>query len=478
MCLALAACGDDEGEPRPAMSGTGGEGGGQGGQGGQDGQGGQGGQGGEDAATEARADGEPCTYDDECSGGLCMTEDAFGWAGGYCSSLCAQELIECGAGSVCLAAGSDFSLCIKTCQDTADCTGAAQECVELNGAAVCLGGCNSDDQCQGFCDDDSALCSTLDEDCDNERDDDGDDLQDCEELDCSDACAASVAAACTAAIDVSEGGTFTGTTESGTRLFSAACPDFFGSIYPAGVGESEQVFQFVAPAKGSFRVVATSTAGDFDWYIRTSCDDPSTLLGCLLAYPPGEPPLELLVEAGETYFIFIEGQLGSPAEYVLDVDFKEQVCGDGALVGTELCDDGNEVDDDVCSNACEVNPAAACAAAVPVADAAAAGDTSEGVRAFEGSCAGAGPDLVYRYSPEASGNVTITATPTGAADLVLHARTDCADEASELECTDAGFSGEAESITVEVTAGTPIDIFVDTYDNVAAGPFELTITQD
>ncbi|WP_044967399.1 MULTISPECIES: hypothetical protein [Sorangium] len=104
------------------------------------------------------------------------------------------------------------------------------------------------------------------------------------------------------------------------------------------------------------------------------------------------------------------------------------------------------------------------------------GDTSEGTRGFTATCAGNGPELVYRYSPEADGSATITVTPTGSADLVLHVRTDCGESATEINCLDAGYAGDPESVTLDVAAGTPLDIFVDSYNNVSAGSFELSIT--
>ncbi|WP_437650927.1 hypothetical protein [Sorangium sp. So ce362] len=49
---------------------------------------------------------------------------------------------------------------------------------------------------------------------------------------------------------------------------------------------------------------------------------------------------------------------------------------------------------------------------------------------------------------------------------------------SEISCLDVGNSGDTESIPMDVTAGTPIDLFVDSYNNVSAGSFEPSITPD
>ncbi|WP_437529782.1 hypothetical protein WME79_48420 [Sorangium sp. So ce726] len=473
MWLALAACGDDDEKLSPlgAASGAGSEGG-EGGAGGDDG-----------APEEPRADGEPCTTDEECSGGLCLTEADLGWAGGYCSALCAVPLAPCEAGSICVATDSNFSLCFRSCEEAADCPGAGQSCraVGQNGAtAACVGGCDSDDQCQIACNSETQSCS-LDETCDNDEDDDGDVLQDCEELDCAkhEVCVDGIAAACAGAIDVSAGGAFTGSTKDGTNVFATICSASNGT-YAVGVGVKEKVFQFVAPAKGAVVFAPRSAAGGgYDWYVRTGCDDSSTLLGCSVALGPDELAVELLVEAGDTRFLFIDDTGERDPEYALEVAFAEQACGDGVRVGTEECDDGNAADGDTCSSACVLDPEAACAGVAPVTAAAAVtGDTSEGTRGFTATCAGDGPELVYRYSPEADGSATITVTPTGSADLVLHVRTDCSESATEINCLDAGYAGDPESVTLDVAVGTPLDIFVDSYNNVSAGSFELSITPD
>ncbi|MGK3989046.1 hypothetical protein WME99_38735 [Sorangium sp. So ce136] len=475
MCLTLAACGDDDPDPAPpdATSGTGG-GGGEGGEGGQ-------GEGGGGGAPEGKVDGEPCAANDECLGGLCLTEETFGWAGGYCSSLCDPELVPCEAGSECLAQGS-YSLCLRSCEEAADCGGTGRTCVDMTGEGLlmCVGGCDADEQCEGACNDDYGYCVATGEVCDNGEDDDEDGLQDCEELDCAaqGACAEGITAACTGAVDVSEGGAFPGTTEGGTNLFGSMCSTL-GGAYPAGVGINERVFQFVAPAKGVVQLAARAVEEgvEFDWYIRSGCDDAATLLGCLVSFGPDSAPLELPVEAGDTYFVFIEGTGEADVEYTFDVSFAEQRCGDGVRVGTEECDDANTANDDLCTDECLVNPEAVCAGALPTTGEATAGDASEGTQGFTGSCGGDGGELVYQYTPTASGDVTISAAPQGAADIVLYARTDCADRDSEIACSDDLFESDfTESITVPATAGESILIFVDSYDSASSGPFTLTIT--
>ncbi len=47
-----------------------------------------------------------------------------------------------------------------------------------------------------------------------------------------------------------------------------------------------------------------------------------------------------------------DGQTNAGAVYVMSVDGREALCGDGALDPTETCDDGNLLDGDGCSSAC------------------------------------------------------------------------------------------------------------------------------
>jgi len=71
--------------------------------------------------------GQPCTASNECyavnGDPHCMTEDWYGWAGGYCSEFCTFQ-DDCAPGSVCVSwhyFPSGAGTCLKTCLQDAHC---------------------------------------------------------------------------------------------------------------------------------------------------------------------------------------------------------------------------------------------------------------------------------------------------------------------------------------------------------------------
>ncbi len=71
--------------------------------------------------------GQPCTASNECYAGqndpLCVSQDYFGWSGGYCSEYC-NFADDCGPGSVCVSwffFPSGAGTCMRTCQNDSQC---------------------------------------------------------------------------------------------------------------------------------------------------------------------------------------------------------------------------------------------------------------------------------------------------------------------------------------------------------------------
>ncbi|NUO49493.1 MAG: hypothetical protein HOV80_11620 [Polyangiaceae bacterium] len=418
------------------------------------------------------ADAEPCGSGEDCNGGVCLTEDAFGWAGGYCSQLCSEGLmIPCEAGSICLTAG-DASVCIKSCETAADCTGAGQTCADLgDGTLVCLGGCNDDAQCQVSCDNDSSLCGTA-EICDSAMDEDADLLQDCEEIDCAaDAtCSTAIADACAEATDISAGGSFSGTTVGGTNVFARVCPGLFGN-YPAGSNMNENVFVYNATASGILTIETSAPPDfDFDFYMRTDCDDAATNgPSCFVA----NSTVDFQVTAGQSYYFYVDAYLAD-TDYDLDVSFIEQVCGDNVTIGSETCDDGNLMPGDGCDATCQVEVPFYCNAAATLNVGANNGDTSTSVNALFATCGGDGNDVIYEFTATATGDVELVLS--SASDQGIHVRSTCDDAASEIACVDSAFGGTDEELTLPVTQGTTYVVTVDAYTPGDEGPFTLTVT--
>ncbi len=159
-------------------------------------------------------------------------------------------------------------------------------------------------------------------------------------------------------------------------------------------------------------------------------------------------------------------------------------CGDGDVDPGEGCDDGNNMDGDGCSALCEFEPTGpddVCPgeeiALSPVANdvqlGSIGGDTSTVLPHYGASCGGSSSDAVFVVIPDVSGQ--LTATLNSDYDAVLHARTDCDDDATELACQDDGLASDAEVVGFEVSAGVPVYLFVDGYGG-ETGNFTLDIS--
>lgn len=479
--VGIVGCGDDT--SATGGSGAGGAGTGAGGPGG----GGASATGGGGAATggaggaAATGIGAPCAIDADCDGGLCLTEAATGWAGGYCSALCAAGMVACAAGATCTPLG-DAEVCLLSCADAGDCGGTSQTCapvIDADGmdATVCVGGCDADAQCAEACDADLGLCAPA-EDCMNGVDDDGDGLHDCAEIDCAAdaACTTGVTTACGGAIALADGVAASNDTTGGTDFFAAQCG------FPIGLGK-ERVYSFSAPGAGVLVLDATPASGDLGLYVRTTCADGTTQLACTdSAGAGGAEHLELDVAMGDALTIFADAyDAGTEGPFQIVADFQALVCGDGTLVGAEQCDDANMQSGDGCSATCTMEAATYCASnavGVLTAITGASGSTASGTKGFAGSCGGVGREKLFRFTPLLSGTATFTLTPTDPdADLLLYARSTCSDDqaAAELGCKDLAGPGSGETLAVPVVGGTPVTVFVDSFSGTSAGSFNLSV---
>ncbi|MBK6517765.1 MAG: hypothetical protein IPG04_27510 [Polyangiaceae bacterium] len=476
LSLSLFACGDDS----PAPTGGGGAGGGSGGEP-------PGGGGGAGGGPALKGIGESCVDDDECAGGLCMTESLVGWASGYCTALCDSVLAPCAEGTCVGGIGVESSVCLKDCTDVAQCPGVGNECLDIGDVEpveVCLGGCFSDDQCSVSCDDDLKLCTQSPEICDSGFDEDLDGLHDCAELDCITlpGCVDAIDDACAGATPLAFDTPTSGSTFGGSDVFGGVCAESGGSFTTGG--GAERLYTVTAPAKGELTVTATPAMGDLGIYARTVCTAASAQVACSddAFNPAATESFTVLLDAGTEVTIFVDAYgIITAGDFELLATFEPEVCGDGLITGDEQCDDAGTTSGDGCSATCAVEQAAFCASAGIVDITAGVpenGDNSDGTLGFEGSCGGVGSEIVYRYVPAADGMATITLQPFDLSfDGVLYARTACADDdlAAELDCADLPVGGE--ELEVAVTDGEPIFIFVDSYTPTTTGPYTLVVTQ-
>lgn len=159
------------------------------------------------------------------------------------------------------------------------------------------------------------------------------------------------------------------------------------------------------------------------------------------------------------------------------------VCGNWVVEGTEECDDGDTESMDGCDSSCHIE--GTCDA--PLDFNAIATSPPDGIRTFAGDTisardtvgsddcgASGGQDVVFSYTPTANGLLEID-TEGSSFDTVIYVRTACASTASELACDDDGGSSSTSALSTVVTAGTPLFIVVDGFDETERGAFTLHV---
>lgn len=244
-----------------------------------------------------------------------------------------------------------------------------------------------------------------------------------------------------------------------------------------------------------------ATTAHLGLHARWVCFFPLAELDCADSGAAGPQHLALEVYGGDQITVFVDGYGPSDqGAYKLDFNLHGPECGDGLVQGNEYCDppdgatcgpdcqptpencvdgldnDGNGLVD--CEEpGCAADPACPnttlCDAA-PEAAASNPGDTSTGSKSFAGSCTGGygAKEQLFTITPTANGLLNLKLS--SAADLGMYVRTACLDETTELGCVDSSGAGSDETLAVDVQAGVPITVFVDSYTDTAFGPFTLT----
>lgn len=496
--LLVFACGDDSvtgggpssgGAPTTGGQNPGGEGGGNPVISGGNNNGG--------AAPGPQKIGMECLSDADCDpDGFCIAQKTNGFPKGYCSAQCDVDS-DCGVG-VCY---EEAQACLFPCGDTADCR-AGYSCQTISAGTSsdsCFPDCTANSDCAkpaecivdeadpnlGFCIEDEV--------CDDDTDNDLDGRPDCTDSDCNtiSPCLEQIGTAC------SEAGAFTtpsnGDTTTGDNLFA---PVNCGGTTNTGFG-NELLFTYTAAATGQLHVEAAPNDADIVLYARAVCagdETGDTMLDC--SDDPQDGAATEIIDIGlvqdQTVTIFVDSwQVGQEGPYALTSTFTPAVCGDGMTTLPETCDDTNAVSGDGCSDTCQVELDFYCNNAIPLAlNTPTVGNTATGTNLFQapqdaiectfgGAGLAPGQEVLYVYTPAASGMLQIDLTSTSDSDFGLYARTDCLDVATQLGCSDVNFQAgmNDESLTIPVTNGVPVTIFVDAYQ-VAGGAFSIELTQN
>jgi cysteine-rich repeat protein len=466
------ACGDgDTGESGTQSTtnntgGEGGSGGAGGGAGGMGGAGGGGGSGGAGGSMMPGALGDPCKDGASCEGGSCLSEGEFGWPGGHCTTACSEDE-PCDEGECITFVATGDSYCLKTCDPAGSDCATAYQCLDLgDNVAVCIAGCTDSAQCQSLpsCNVDQGLCYGP-EVCDDVQDNDLDGDADCQDMDCEASCKVLIEAACMAAPAAQPSNM--GNTTGEKDLFEGSC---------TGGGAGETLLSYVAPSDGLLTLTFDSADIDMGVYVRSTCADAATEVGCANAFGPDT--LEVLVKSGEALTIFVDGYAasGDVGPFKLDLGFQ--------MAEPENCTDGKDndldklfdCDDPDCDATCGPLETAACAGAAPLLPMN-AGDSSMGSNLFSGTCAGgsAATETVYIYTPASAGQLDLSLSSM--TNHGIYVRSTCDDKATELACANGAVGGMPETLSLGLTAGAPVHVFVDGSSSpMDSGAFNLTST--
>ncbi len=308
------------------------------------------------------------------------------------------------------------------------------------------GVCDSADLCAG--EDDSVDvdedgtpdgCDDSVEICTDDRDNDGDGIVDCEDTDCA---RHSACGPCDAPVVIDGFTTVTGETEEGVD-------EGFESADCGSEGGGEAVFQFTPEESGT--VCATSVGSEFDTviYVRTTCGDPESELGCDDDGDEGTTSrIDWPVEAGVTYYIVVDGYSSSQfGNYQVAV--RDGFC-DGVVEGP-VCD-GIQTTDGFGTYA----------------------GTTSGDSLAAGVCAvSRGPEAVWSFTAPATGTVCVNGSESDY-DTVLYVRSTCTERESEIACDDDIAGAKIEW---DAASGTRYFVFVDGLRTTDAGDYSLTFSE-
>ncbi len=154
----------------------------------------------------------------------------------------------------------------------------------------------------------------------------------------------------------------------------------------------------------------------------------------------------------------------------------------GLCISPELCDDDadNDIDNlpDCLDSDCATD--AGCVAAIGAACTGAAaivspqmGDNTAADNLFLGSCGGLGNEDLYTFTFPARGQLHLEAD---GGDIVLYARADCDDPATDGDCSDGPMGDEIEIIDVGAESGEVWTVFVDSWQPGTEAAYTLTAT--
>jgi hypothetical protein len=302
---------------------------------------------------------------------------------------------------------------------------------------------------------------------------------------------------CEAVLPADDPAKIEGTTQGAVNVDEGSCI----------TGKAPETRYQVVPKQTGMLDLKLDSKVDLGMYVRSTCEDTKTELGCADSSVKGEAELlSVPVTSGKAVWVVVDGFDETTAgPFTLSVASRAIVCGDNRVEGQEECDPpdagktctadckrvpetcGDGIDNDVdqlidcedtdCAADAGCPIAAACTAATP-GQATQNGDSSTGAGLFAGTCTGGSltPEAVFSYVAPSTG--VLLATLQSATNQGLYARATCADPVSEVACLDDNPAGAAEMLVVPVKGGASLTLFVDAADPADAGPFTLDLAHE
>ena len=205
---------------------------------------------------------------------------------------------------------------------------------------------NGDLTCTLECTVETTTCSGVEQ-CQDAKDNDGDQLLDCDDQDCVAACADACASAQVVPDPVSTAGQTIG---HASLAEAATCSD--PSSGPA------VVYEFTATTTGFLDIEQLTTVDtDLAISVRSTCAAVVTESACANDYA-GMGATETIstpILEGETVYVVVSGSDATQAgAFTLLMGSRATVCGDGIQDPTEECEDLNTTSGDGCSDQCEL----------------------------------------------------------------------------------------------------------------------------
>jgi hypothetical protein len=382
-----------------------------------------------------------CSADD----GIACTREACDEEADACAhtpddTLCSDGNV-CNGREVCTPSSGGCTTVPETCDDTDACTidtcdAGANACVNTlidgDGDTWPPSSCGGPD-----CDDGNpSINPAAAEVCDDGADNDCNGRTDAADY----ACCGGDNDTCACPLDVSAGGTFTGTTSSAANDTSGGC---------GGSSGSDRVFYLHLDGRADVAVSTVGSSFDTILYVRRGTCTGSDEVGC---DDDGGGGLTSLVsatlDAGD-YFIFVDGYGSGSGSFQLNVTVTPRL---PPVTGNDQCGGAADASAGGCFN----------------------GDTSTMTDDYDPTCGSSGGKDVVFTMTLASARTVRLATYGSDFDTLLSVRQGAC-TGTETVCDDDGGSGVDSLIERSFSAGTWF-VFVDGYGSSSEGSYALCVT--